>query len=349
MRIFIRARTRTYFGLLFFVFAFTCFFSLQAFAQAPKPDAKKSVLQTSAKLPKITQIDEIKLKELTKPNGKPLLINFWATWCDPCREEFPDLVKINADYKGKIDFITISLDDLAEINRDVPKFLAEMKADMPSYLLKTDKEELAIAGVSKDWQGGLPFTILINKKGETAYFKQGKVKPDDLRMAIDKNLKTDESKPAVTSALPKIISIDEKDLGKLIQAKKNKKQPLFLNFWATWCKLCREKFSTVAKLYNEYQPKGIEFIMVSIDDSSELKKIPPILQEMNAPMPAYLLNIKSRDALFKLMPFWSGGVPFTLLYDRNGKVSFVKSGLFDTQTLKFEIELALAPASVSQN
>ena len=115
-----------------------------------------------------------------------MLVNFWATWCDPCREEFPDLVKIDADYKGKIDFITVSLDDLAEINRDVPKFLSDMKARMPTYLLKVEDEGAVISSITKDWQGGLPFTILYNEKGAIAYFRQGKIKTDILRAEIEK-------------------------------------------------------------------------------------------------------------------------------------------------------------------
>ena len=115
-----------------------------------------------------------------------MLINFWATWCDPCREEFPDLVKLDADYKGKIDFITISLDDVEDIKTTVPRFLAEMKAEMPAYLLSTDSEEAAIGSVSKDWQGGLPFTVLLNNKGEIAYLRQGKVITEVLRAEIEK-------------------------------------------------------------------------------------------------------------------------------------------------------------------
>lgn len=136
--------------------------------------------------PRVSKIDALGLKNLIKPNGKPLLVNFWATWCDPCREEFPELVKINNDYRGKIDFITISLDDLADINSSVPQFLTEMKADMPAYLLFTQDEEAAISSVSKDWSGGLPFTMLINEKGATAYFRQGKVRPDILRGELSK-------------------------------------------------------------------------------------------------------------------------------------------------------------------
>lgn len=155
-------------GAIVFIFALVLVFSNAVSAQ------------------KTIQIDDIAIKNVIKPNGKPILINFWATWCEPCREEFPDLVKIHNDYKDKIDVVIITLDDLAEIDRDVPKFLTEMKATMPSYLLKTTNEDAAIASVSKEWQGGLPFTILFDEKGATAYFKQGKFKTETLRGAIDK-------------------------------------------------------------------------------------------------------------------------------------------------------------------
>ena len=141
-----------------------------------------------AKSVPITQINIAGLKKTITPNGKPLLINFWATWCDPCREEFPDLVKLDAEYKGKIDFITISLDDLVEIDRDVPKFLIEMKAEMPAYLLKAEDDDAAIALVSKNFVGALPFTILYKPDGTESYSRQGKVNLVTVRTEIDKLL-----------------------------------------------------------------------------------------------------------------------------------------------------------------
>ena len=145
---------------------------------------------------KITQIDIVALKRLVRPSGKPLLVNFWATWCDPCREEYPDLVKIDQEYRGKIDFITISLDDVADKDTAVPKFLTDMKAEMPSYLLVTDNEEAAMGVVSKDWTGGLPFTILYDAKGGVLYSRQGKVKIDVLKAALLKSVPAAAS-PAV--------------------------------------------------------------------------------------------------------------------------------------------------------
>jgi thiol-disulfide isomerase/thioredoxin len=192
-----QAKTATLFLGLIFVFAqiFSVELNAQTRRKTPSRSAKKKTPSKNSaaqlNLPKVTQIDTPALKNLLKregENAKPLLINFWATWCVPCREEFPDLVKIDADYKGKIDFITISLDYLSEIKRDVPKFLAEMKAEMPAYLLKTDNESEAIALVSKDWQGALPFTILFDASGKEIYVRQGKIKVEAVRAEIDKAL-----------------------------------------------------------------------------------------------------------------------------------------------------------------
>lgn len=149
----------------------------------------RSTASPAAAGPKVEKIDEKRFAELLKPNGKPLLINFWATWCEPCRQEFPDLVKIDAEYKGKIDFITISLDFEEEIATTVPKFLVEMKATMPTFLLVTADETAAIQMVSKDWAGALPFTVIYAPDGTMSYFRQGIVKHDVLQAELDKLLK----------------------------------------------------------------------------------------------------------------------------------------------------------------
>jgi thiol-disulfide isomerase/thioredoxin len=174
-----------------------CLLCLSAPAQNGSSKSKitdKTTAQVAAG-PKVTRIDIEGLKKLLKPGEKPLMINFWATWCDPCREEFPDLVKIDAAYKGKIDFITISLDDLAEINRDVPKFLNENKAQMPAYLLKTPDEDAAISLVSAEWSGNLPLTIIFKPTGETAYLRKGKIHPEDVKAEIDKLIPSTKTSP----------------------------------------------------------------------------------------------------------------------------------------------------------
>ncbi len=167
----------------------TLLFLNLGFAQVPQSVPSKVPIKKPAAVgPKVTQIDIEGLRALLKPKGKPLLINFWATWCDPCREEFPDLVKLDAAYRSRIDFVTVSLDDLAEIDGDVPKFLNEVKATMPAYLLKTTDDDAAIAIISKNWKGNLPLTILYNPAGGVAYERNGIIKYDTATAEIDKVL-----------------------------------------------------------------------------------------------------------------------------------------------------------------
>ena len=141
----------------------------------------------------IRAIDLEGLKKLLQrdPNDKrPLLVNFWATWCDPCREEFPDLVKLDTDYKGKgLNFVAISLDDLSDIKSEVPKFLNQMKATMPVVLLDVKDPEPAIKVVDATWDGQLPATFLYDQDGKVVFRHFGKIKPDELRAAIDKEIK----------------------------------------------------------------------------------------------------------------------------------------------------------------
>ena len=171
--------------------AFALCFLIPAFGQAKKPVAKKPITKAPAgPTVKVTLVDELALKKLLVPTGKPLLVNFWATWCDPCREEFPDLVKIDQQYKGKIDFITVSLDDVENITTTVPKFLSAMKAEMKPYLLKASDENTFIASIAKDWQGGMPFTALYSANGDLIYYREGKLIIPLLHTELEKIVST---------------------------------------------------------------------------------------------------------------------------------------------------------------
>src|SRR6266699_2997043 len=113
----------------------------------------------SAKSADIREINLDGLKKILQRDPKdtrPLLVNFWATWCDPCREEFPDLVKVDDDYRSKgLHFVSVSLDDVTDIKSAVPKFLKEMKATMPVVLLNVPDPEPAIRTVDATWDGQL--------------------------------------------------------------------------------------------------------------------------------------------------------------------------------------------------
>lgn len=152
-----------------------------------KRTAKKSQPKIS-----IAAIDAEGLAEVLKRNAtknKPLLVNFWATWCDPCREEFPDLVRIDKQYRSQgLDFTAVSLDDLADIKTSVPRFLSEMRVTVPTYLLNGDPE-LAMSKVDPAWSGALPATFLYDSEGKLVYKRLGRIKLPELTAAIEKLLK----------------------------------------------------------------------------------------------------------------------------------------------------------------
>ena len=140
----------------------------------------------------IRQIDLDGLRQILQRDGKdrrPLLVNFWATWCDPCREEFPDLVKLDSDYGAKkLNFVAISLDDVTDLKTTVPKFLQEMKATMPVVLLNINDPEPAIKLVDATWDGQLPATFVYDKDGKVVFKHFGRLNAPELRAALDKEV-----------------------------------------------------------------------------------------------------------------------------------------------------------------
>lgn len=166
--------------------------SLTAPAQDTVRAVKRAKTATEQALPKnVEAINLAGLKDLiSKPKDKPLLVNFWATYCDPCRDEFPDLVKVDTDFRPKsLEFVTVSLDDVGDIKTKVPEFLAQMKATMPAYLLDVSDPEPAINAVDPKWQGEMPATFLYNAKGEIVFKAFGRVNTAALREAIERLVK----------------------------------------------------------------------------------------------------------------------------------------------------------------
>ena len=99
--------------------------------------------------------------------GRPMLINFWATWCTPCKAEIPAFIELSDRYKSKnLVVLGISVDDKAE---DLRKYAAEHRMNYP-VLLGLDHDDLLEAF---DAQFGVPITWFIKADGTVANKKQG--------------------------------------------------------------------------------------------------------------------------------------------------------------------------------
>jgi thiol-disulfide isomerase/thioredoxin len=124
----------------------------------------------------VSLLDSLKLKDLIdQRQGKVLLVNVWATWCVPCREEFPDLVKLYNKYQGaKVRIIGISADYPDEISEKVLPFLREQKVNFPIFVQNFSRQEDFINMMNKDWSGALPATFVYDSTGIQRYFVVGK-------------------------------------------------------------------------------------------------------------------------------------------------------------------------------
>lgn len=88
---------------------------------------------------------------------------------------------------------------------------------------------------------------------------------------------------------------------------------VFLNFWATWCKPCREEMPSMEVLYKNFEKDGLVILAVSIDRVTTKKDIPPFVKGMNLTFPVLVDSWGQTDKRYKLM-----GVPETYIIDQDG-------------------------------
>ena len=112
------------------------------------------------------------------------LINVWATWCGPCVTEFPDLVEINLMYRNRdFEFISISADKLANKEK-VLEFLKNKHASGSNYIFNGADNYALIEAVDENWQGAIPYTMLIGSDGEIIYAQQDAIDPLEVKRKI---------------------------------------------------------------------------------------------------------------------------------------------------------------------
>lgn len=110
--------------------------------------------------------------------GKPVVINFWATWCAPCVKEMPDLSALSEEIGKEAAFVGISLDKLDKVRR----FTEKTPVAYP--LLIADFKGLGLARQWGNQQGQMPYTVVLNAKGELHWQHAGIVNVDELRSML---------------------------------------------------------------------------------------------------------------------------------------------------------------------
>lgn len=116
---------------------------------------------------------------LTRWKGKILVVNFWATWCEPCRAEIPGLVRIQDKLAAKnVQIVGISIDSVAKVK----EFAKEFKVQYPLVMGGMDAIEITRKLGNK--VGGLPYTVVLDRNGVIKARHLGGITEADLESAI---------------------------------------------------------------------------------------------------------------------------------------------------------------------
>ena len=133
--------------------------------------------------PQFKQPDKIEIKEIgldelseiiTNRNGRGLLINIWATWCLPCKEEIPDLIRLSDQFKDKIDVVGLSIDYPDELESKIYPFLNQFKINFTIYVNGEKDAEEFINFLNPKWSGALPASFFYDSEGNQIDFMFGK-------------------------------------------------------------------------------------------------------------------------------------------------------------------------------
>ena len=151
-----------------------------ALALAALPAAAGSV--------KLVKPEQYRARVVAPKKGRVLLVNFWATWCDPCREEMPALAEAAKGFASKdLAVVLVSIDSLKK-TPDVGRFLAKEKIPFVCWQAKSRDPQTFIDAVDKDWGGAVPYTIVYDRTGAVSSKLAGPQTRENFEDALKKAL-----------------------------------------------------------------------------------------------------------------------------------------------------------------
>ncbi|MEQ8766902.1 MAG: redoxin domain-containing protein [Planctomycetota bacterium] len=253
--------------------------------------------------------------------GKVVLIDFWATWCQPCVRELPVVLDTYEQFHDKgFEIIGISLDSNKEA---LERFLAERNLPwVQFYDGKGWSNQIAEMYAIQS----IPATFLLNQKGEIAHKD---LRGEDLPKAVAKLLGEEYEggsgdgepvgkRPVVGDMLP---AFEAKTMqGEAISPESLKGKVVLVDFWATWCPPCIKELPHVKEAFDEYKDKGFTVVGISLDQPQDIsaEKVTSFAKDRELGWPMVY-----EGAMEIALQYGISSIPSTFLVDRTGKIRAV--------------------------
>jgi cytochrome c biogenesis protein CcmG, thiol:disulfide interchange protein DsbE len=161
-------------GVIIFCAAILSTNSIASQTQSAAPTARSSQTAKPAPPQTLAMIDLAGYNKLLADHkGKPLLVTFWATWCEPCRDEFPIINQLARDYASKgLVVLGVDMDDDSAVNL-IQHFIERNKPIFPSVRKKMGHEDAFVSGVNPQWHDEMPANFFYAADGRLLGFMIG--------------------------------------------------------------------------------------------------------------------------------------------------------------------------------
>jgi thiol-disulfide isomerase/thioredoxin len=148
----------------------------------PPPTAPAPKLATAAAI----------LEEVHRPGARAVLLNVWATWCTPCRQEFPDILKVAREFAPQGLRLVLVSADFHGMEPEVRQFLSSEGVDFTTYF-REGKDEGFINAMSPRWSGAIPATFVYDRSGKLVRLWEGKASYAVIKSRVQDALAAKES------------------------------------------------------------------------------------------------------------------------------------------------------------
>ena len=293
-----------------------------------------------------------KTVSLADYKGKAVLLNFWATWCAPCKMEMPWLIQLQKKYAAQgFTVLGVSEDDGSP--KSVADFAAKMGVDYP-VLMSDDKLNNVYGGIDY-----LPTSYYIGRDGKVVKEVGGIVPESEIEANVQRILAplsanstvlvagNDNSAPPV-EGMPALQGQQAPEFalktpeGKPVQLADYRGKAVLLNFWGTWCAPCKLELPWLIELQKKYASRGFTVLGVAENEDSA-KNVADYAAKMKVDYPLVMADDTVNKA-YQCCDY----VPTSYYIGRDGKILAEAGGIISESDMEANIEKILATRLVAK-